>query len=119
MVQSLAIMDWLKDNWFKLAIVGVLLLITYPVYYHYVIYNPQKDQKARDAERTKQIEEQEARESIVVARNICLAEAEMSYSIDWDNACKEDGANHKNKNCRLPGTIAERLEKRLNARKEG
>ena len=96
-------MEWLKENWFRLSIIGALLLVTYPVYYHYVIYIP-----------AKAAEEDLASTLRIGSRRTCIRNAERSYRNDWANECDY----RKEKDCRLPGSTADSLEKRLYNAKE-
>jgi hypothetical protein len=111
-------MDWLKENWFKLGIIGVLLLAAFPVYYHYVIYIPNRDEAARVSEIAKESKLRYEKLKADIARDNCILQADKDYSADWDRQCQHAGRNHKDKDCTLPSSLAKQLEDRRNYNQE-
>jgi len=76
----------------KLSIVLAILLVSFAVFYHYVIFLPQKEEARLKQEKqeqlAKEIKEQEAKAEAERALNVCLADAEESYSNQWYRECK-------------------------------
>ena len=72
--------SFLKENWFKLSIVLVLVPVVYAVYFSLVVA-PQK--RALQEENIKK----ERKDSI----SSCITEAETAYSDSWYHECKSSG----------------------------
>jgi hypothetical protein len=67
--------------------IGVLM-VSFSIYYYFVIFQPNLEQQKRSAE-----------EQRTVGRNICLDVAQNTYSTNWDSVCKDFGLQA---NCQSP-----------------
>ena len=91
------------DKLVKISIVVASLLAGFGVFYHYVIYLPDVEQLRIDKEH-----------KVKSAYNACVVNAQKSYSAQWEGECKaiaKPGAKAGSEQCRLPGFIAERVNK--------
>jgi hypothetical protein len=98
---------WIKDNWFKLSTIAVLLIavlaIAY-VYYQSAVAWPRE--KAANETFQKFLSEQQAKTD----KENCLQSASISYSADWSAQCE---ANGKASTCTtLPAYVADKVEAR-------
>lgn len=103
-------MTWIKENWFRIAILVILLIFAWPFYYYYVLYLPEQEAKKIANEEAARIREENRRSSIDRERNLCLRETEFAYVANWADQCKNFGLNNKGKDCTLPGRNADRVE---------
>jgi len=90
--------EFLKQNWFKISIVIVMLLIAVSIFYYFVIFIPKKEQMRLEAEaakiesekQTQLAEEQKKQEEKQKAQddlNSCIASAGSNYNSRWNNEC--------------------------------
>lgn len=79
------ITDITLERVIKLSIVLAILLVGFAIFYHYVIFLPQKEE-------TRLKQEKQAKEETEQALNTCIADAEKSYSNQWYKECKGRGA---------------------------
>ncbi len=103
--------QFLKDNWFKLGILVVLIIIALSTAYYFVIFIPNNEnakieQKNREAEQKILLEEKQQAD-IKNSLAECLDSAETNYVNDWNNACETVG---KEKDCTLIHITSERLD---------
>lgn len=106
-------MNWIKENWIKIAFVVIGFFIAFPIFYHYVIYIPQRDQSDRASKEWKEIMDRNEMEKAEMEKTnkltICLATAEDLYNENWASNCKIEG---KKEDCTsLMSWRAEALEK--------
>lgn len=94
---TLRIMDFLKDNWFKVGILIAILLIAYSVYQVLVVRPDIERQEAAQAKMLADIEESARKEQAKSDLNSCLTSAETNYSNQWYRECKS--SNLLSKQC--------------------
>jgi hypothetical protein len=82
---------WLKENWFKLAIIICILMVVIGELV-----------KIRDGQLKGQANS--------AALKKCLSAVESRYSSDWDSECTINGMNGKKKGCTLPTWVVTRLD---------
>jgi len=94
---------WLGENWFKIAVLIVVLIIGLG----YVGYLNRKTTLADDAARRKaltEILEKSDRESKIES---CLTMADVQQEVFWESECKGLG---RGENCSLPTYNADRVD---------
>lgn len=112
-----------SQEYLRLALAAAALLVGASVAYHYVIYIPEKDHEQQVAEQTKeqviaqqQLAQQDARQKAAQARKssyeMCVANAQFSYSSRWDATCKtrSDAAEKNRLKCLQNGMTQELCE---------
>jgi hypothetical protein len=92
-------MNWIKENWFKLGILLILLFIAWTFYYKLVVLPGIESNREQAQATLKELKEKSERESIEASRNRCLSAADIDYSLNWNSACKSLG---KKEDCTLP-----------------
>ncbi len=87
--------NWLKENWFKVGLLVVLLILGLSFAYYYIVFLPKKEQnrlaqeiQKQTLQESKEIKEREKTQSLL---DECLADAETSYSDQWYGECKSQG----------------------------
>ena len=88
--------NFLKNNWFKLGILIVLLLVSFSLLYYYVFFLPQKEQARLDHE--KQVERERVynlelsdkyqankEQQNKILLDVCLAEVESNYQANFES----------------------------------
>ena len=79
------------------------LIVALAIAYYFVIYLPQKDATARQAQ-------QEYRKQQQADLNNCLSAAETDYNANWVSACKTSGLNNTGPDCSLPSSVADGID---------
>jgi len=78
-------------NAVKISIVLAVLLVSFAIFYHYVIFLPQKEEAKLEQQRqeqlTKELKEREEQEAL----DACIANAEKKYNDQWNKECKALG----------------------------
>lgn len=93
---------FIKDNWFKIGILMVFIIIALSIAYYFVIFIPRKEKNKIEQERQEQVseelKEQEAKENADRAKaeakqnlDNCISNAETAYSNNWFGECKARG----------------------------
>lgn len=83
--------NFLQENWFKLGILVVLLLVGWAIYTALVV-EPERQRAAAEfkaslEQTTKQAQETERQKNL----DACLADASTNYSEQWYRECKSEG----------------------------
>lgn len=106
-----AISKWINQNWFRLGILFIGLLVAFSFYQSLVVIPRERDaQKLRDQiikDSTERLQKSQNQTNL----NSCLSAAEIDYSINWDSQCKTFGVNKKTDGCTLPKYNADTVEK--------
>lgn len=89
-------MNWLKENWFKLGFLVVVLVIVGVAYKSFGEYQLMVTQQAKDRANQEQYIQEKLR--------VCLENADYEASLEWDRDCIVAGLF---KGCRLPISITQ------------
>lgn len=102
-------MKWFSENWFKLIVTIIFLLIGISVFYYYVIFLPKKEQSRLDLDKAKAAQEilqQQKKDQLVqeqkdqgledkylaqVNLDKCLLEESNNYTFQWLQTCNSRG----------------------------
>lgn len=63
---------FIKENWFKLSVILILIIICFSLFYYFIIFIPQKEQTKQDQEATKELKITEEKELL----NKCIINAQ-------------------------------------------
>lgn len=82
----------IKENWFKIALLIILLFVAIPVFYYFAIYSPKREQSLVEIEKQKQIvSEQESQKRLELEQeNQNRLEKENQQKLEQENAKKEE-----------------------------
>lgn len=78
--------DWLKKNWFKAGLLGIIFITGLSIVYYYVIFLPQKEQTRILLQQQEQLakEQQEQKEYIAKRKMECY-DVEEREREKWNN----------------------------------
>ncbi|MFA4880441.1 MAG: hypothetical protein WC650_02355 [Candidatus Doudnabacteria bacterium] len=94
-----------KINWFKATLAAAVLLIGFAIFYHYVIYIPNKEDLIRIEEKV----DKELNKSMLEA---CLEDAKTTSRDQWNEYCKVDNREiGTDGSCLLASNRADDLKK--------
>ncbi len=106
---------FIKENWFKLGMMLILLLIGLSFGYYFVIFLPQKEMERKGLlkheQLIKEVERQEAKqkeENSRVNLGTCLNDADKNYHETMINACQKYSGNISN--CTIPLYLAKQYK---------
>ena len=86
--------NFVKENWFKLAIILGVLLISFSVAYYIFYFLPHKEQLILNQKQQEKLIESQRTESQRNLLNNCLEDAKSKISTFIKNSCTPDGANY-------------------------
>lgn len=78
--------DWLKENWFKAGLLGIIFIAGLSIAYYYVIFLPQKEEARLELQR----QEHKAKLEQQKLLDFCLEETDNEAWKDFISICKDD-----------------------------
>lgn len=83
--------NWLKENWFKLGILAIGLMVAY-FFWQVLVVQPRMEREERKTtEFNQKLEEETRRTEAKSNLDQCVADADKKYSSNWNNSCKSLG----------------------------
>lgn len=94
--------NFIKENWFKLGILIILLLVLFVLSYYFIFFLPQKEQARLNHEKRVEIEriynqglvdeyQASKEQQNKISLDICLENADNNYQVNFESYCISEG----------------------------
>ncbi len=95
-------MKFLSENWFKAGILGIFLMVAYPIYNYYSNYLPERDAQIKKEQSDKEFQQAVDKTNNANKLQTCLNLADINYNELFTADCKLE----RNLNCDTSPTLS-------------
>lgn len=97
------------DKSIKFIAIGAMALISFSVFYYFVIFLPSKERMTLEQKRSEFLFQENEKQTNKLMLDACLADALDSYNTTWNSNCRNSGIDRRGDGCALPHNVADSL----------